>query len=63
VADFLLLDDDGNTDHVGSRSEIKQKLLGFTRSREDWWFGQKILELGQSLIYLWSPHELLLVLE
>jgi hypothetical protein len=37
MAIFLLLDDDGSTDHVSSRSEVEQQLLTFARSLEDWW--------------------------
>jgi hypothetical protein len=37
VAIFLPLDDDGNIDHVSSRSEVEQQLLAFARSRDDWW--------------------------
>jgi hypothetical protein len=63
VVVFLPLDNDGSTNHMSSRSEIEQDLLFLARSREDWWLGQEIFELIQSLISLWGPHELLLVLE
>jgi hypothetical protein len=39
VAVFLPLDNDDSTDHVRSHNEVKQELLLFARSREDWWFG------------------------